>query len=463
MTPARDTSVVPVGVPPAGVPPAVMHPPRAATGWLPRGDALTDADWQWRHRFVCGVLAVHLPALALLIWLTGGAPGATGPVLIPVLVLVPLVILLGLALRAPRRRVQSVAATLGLIGCSALLQYVDHDVEAQFHAFVVLAVLALYQDWLVLALAIGLLGVHHALYATVGGGGRDAWATGAVQSCALLIEAAALVVFWRAYELGHAAERQLRAELVTGHTSVRARLAETDRIRADLIGTVSHEFRTPLTGIRGAALTLLKRGDRLDKPSRDRLLHAVLDQQERLSRLLENMLTAAQATSVDPEASSEVDAVAAEVAMLAAAGRPGLAVSVAVTPGTVARIDRTALHQVLANLVDNALLHGVPGSVPVLAGGHDDQGVWLTISNESRMIDLTSAGHLLEPFTQADSGATRDREGIGVGLYVVRRLVEVHGGTIDVRSDSGWVTVDIRLIAMSGGPSLDRRTQFLAS
>jgi signal transduction histidine kinase len=233
--------------------------------------------------------------------------------------------------------------------------------------------------------------------------------------------------------------------------AVPAQLPDADQVRADLIATVSHEFRTPLTGIRGAALTLLKHGDRLDKAARDQLLQAVLEQQERLSRLLENMLVAAGATRVDPSASAEVDAVAAEVAMLAPVGRPDArGVSVVVPAGTTARIDRQALHQVLANLVDNALTHGAAGSVPLVAAGEDERGVWLTVSNEGQVIDLTSADRLFEPFTQVDSGATRDREGIGVGLYVVRRLVEVHGGSVEVRSDSGWVTVEVRLQAFDG-------------
>ena len=61
------------------------------------------------------------------------------------------------------------------------------------------------------------------------------------------------------------------------------------------------------------------------------------------------------------------------------------------------------------------------------------------------MLDLTRKGQLFQPFTQVDQGVTRDREGIGVGLYVVRRLVEVYGGSVDVRSDSGCVTVEVRL------------------
>ena len=354
------------------------------------------------------------------------------------------------------RRARTLSASLGLLTASALVVHLtDGATEAHFHYFVTVAVIAVYQDWAVYALAIGFVLVQHGVMVSFPGSGEAGrWGWAALHAGFILAESAVLVIFWRANELSRDAEEQAHAELSAGRDSVQARLAETDRIRADLIGTVSHEFRTPLTGIRGAALTLLKRGDRLDKDARDRLLHAVLDQQERLSRLLENMLLAAQATSADPTASAEVDAVAAEVAMLAAASRGGMPVSVVVDAGTTARIDRHALHQVLANLVDNALQHGASGSTPLVAGGVDAQGVWITVSNEGVDLDLTRAGRLFEPFTQVDSGATRDREGIGVGLYVVRRLVEVYGGTVDVHSDSGWVTVELRL---AGGAGRDGR------
>jgi signal transduction histidine kinase len=113
----------------------------------------------------------------------------------------------------------------------------------------------------------------------------------------------------------------------------------------------------------------------------------------------------------------------------------------------VARIDRQALHQVLANLVDNAQQHGARGAVPLVAAGTDGAGVWLTVSNDGSQVDPATTARLFEPFTQADSGATRGHEGLGMGLYVVRRLVEVHGGRVDVRSDGGWVTVEVRLQA----------------
>jgi signal transduction histidine kinase len=317
----------------------------------------------------------------------------------------------------------------------------------------VIALIALYQDWTVYALAIAFVAVQHGTVGvlsqhSVYDHGGNPWLWALIHAGFVLAESAVLVIFWYASEQTRRVEDNLRAELSEGKSSVRARLEETDRIRADLIATVSHEFRTPLTGIRGAALTLLKRGDRLDEQSRQRLLTAVLDQQERLSRLLENMLTAARATAADPTAMAEVDGVAAEVAMLAGANRPeSPPVSVVVEAGTVARIDRHALHQVLANLVDNALQHGSRGAVPIVAGGTDAAGVWLTVSNDGSELPSDVTARLFEPFTQVDNGATRDREGIGMGLYVVRRLVEVHGGRVQVRSEGGWVTVEVRLQA----------------
>jgi len=421
--------------------------PRRA-GWLPRGRELAAADFRWRHRVVCGVLAAHLPLLLLLAALAGDGRWHG------VLEVLPLAALLALALApAAPRRVRAFASSTGLLACSAVLVHLfEGSVEAHFHYFVVVAIVALYQDWAIYALAIAFVALQHGIMGALRPDSvfphGDPWVWALVHAGFVLAESAVLILFWHASEQSRLEEERLRQALVEGSDSVRARLAEADRIRADLIATVSHEFRTPLTGIRGASLTLLKRGDRLDVDGRRRLLHAVLDQQERLSRLLENMLTAAEATTADPAAVAEVDAVAAEVAMLAVAARPsGGEVQVLVEPGTTARIDRQALHQVLANLIDNAQQHGSRGAVPIVAGGADAAGVWLTVSNDGSDLDPEAAARLFEPFTQADSSATRHREGLGMGLYVVRRLVEVHGGRVGVRTDGGWVTVEVRLQA----------------
>lgn len=423
-------------------------PRRQLRDWLPEGRALAPHEFASRHRVVCALLVLHLPFVLVAEVVTGASLGQA------LLDLVPLALLAVLAVLPGSRRRQAIAATVALLSCSAVLVHLfDGRAEVSYHYFVVVAIVALYQDWLVYVTAIAFVGVQQVLaasgYSAFAGDARS-WGSASLQAAFVLAESAVLVVFWHANEQSRADQERALCALSDGQSSVQARLEDADRMRADLIGTVSHEFRTPLTGIRGAALTLLKRGSRLDEEGRQQLLRAVLDQQERLSRLLENMLVAARATATDPEAVAEVDAVAAEVAMLSGAAAPDRpSPSVVVQPGTLARIDRHALHQVLANLVDNAHRHGAPGAVPIVAGGRDAEGVWVTVSNEGSSVDGELARRLFEPFTQADSGPTRGTEGLGMGLYVVRRLVEVYGGTASVDSEVGWTTVQVRLAAVS--------------
>jgi signal transduction histidine kinase len=73
--------------------------------------------------------------------------------------------------------------------------------------------------------------------------------------------------------------------------------------------------------------------------------------------------------------------------------------------------------------------------------------VVITVANEAHGIDASTLAGLFEPFTLADASDTRTRAGAGVGLYVVRRLVDAAGGTVSVHSEPGWVSVEVRLPA----------------
>lgn len=412
-------------------------------GWLPRGRALAEEEFAWRHRILCWLLGLHVPGVLVAAAATGrgelrGAGGAS-----------VLAALLAVALAPLPRRVRASAVALGLLTSSGLLVHLTRQgEELHLHILLALAATALYQDWVVYGTAVAYVAVQQVVVLALGntnayGHEGAAWVWVVTHLAFGVVGTGVLLLFWRADEIARASADSLAHELHDGDQGVRARLAEADRIRADLIATVSHEFRTPLTGIRGAALTLLKRGERLGPAARAQLLHAVVEQEERLSRLLENMLTAASATAPDPTAEADVGAVAA--AVVAQGGRAATPVSVLVEPGCRARMTPQALHQVLANLLDNAVQHGIAGGVPLLAAGQEGGEVWITVTNEGAGIDAVTAGRLFEPFTQLASGPTRDREGLGMGLYVVRRLVEVHGGRVAVRSLDGWVTVEVRV------------------
>ena len=324
-------------------------------------------------------------------------------------------------------------------------------IELHFHYFVAVALVALYQEWLVYLTAIlfvllehGVLGQidHTTVYAHPG----NPWLLASVHAAFICAMAAAQLGFWVYEERARAGEERYRRELYDGHESLVARLEDTARVRADLVGTVSHEFRTPLTGISGALMTLRRRRHRLDDAKIDDLLDAAMLHADRLRRMLENMLTAAEATSIDPSAETDVAASVSEiVGSLPPAQRERV---VLYLPEKLpAQIGREALLQALSNLLSNSLTHSWPGTPIHLSAGRVGSDVVVRFRNNGAELDEQTIARLLEPFTQVDGSITRTREGVGLGLYVVRRLVEVHGGQLAIHAADGVVTAEINLRA----------------
>ena len=169
----------------------LMEQSAQAPAWLPHGALLPDDDWRWRHTAVCVVLAAHLPVL--LLWAAVTEPGELWHVLLPLAALL-------VAARFPggSRAVRSLAGTFGLLTCSALAVHLaDGATQAHFHFFVVIPVIALYQDWALYALALAFVLLHHAFVVSPDGtGGSPTWLV--VHGGFVLAESAVLVLFWRA-------------------------------------------------------------------------------------------------------------------------------------------------------------------------------------------------------------------------------------------------------------------------
>ncbi|MDX6209684.1 MAG: two-component system, OmpR family, sensor kinase [Frankiales bacterium] len=424
---------------------------QALRSYLPRGGGLPEATWQVRHRVVCAVLALHLVILVgyglLATHPDGPASAGTGIVAVA----------LGLALTTPlNRRARTLAATLGLLSCSAVLVQLSHG-SAVMHVHYVLAVAvtALYEDWTTYLAAIAFVVLGHLLVAGIDPGGaiaddRDPLRSTLVDLVFVLGTSVTQLVFWSYADQARLRDSLYRtelAELSEGRSTVQARIRQLETTREDLLATVSHEFRTPLTAIQGAAMTMRKHRTRLPEARLDEMLDAVVANTERLGRLLENMLTAAEARAPDRKAVTDVHRVATEVAELVEAAhvRRAPSVVVAVDEGLEARVEGSALHQILANLLDNAIIHAQPGSHAIISGAVEEGDVVVTVANEAEGVDAEMLAELFEPFTQRDSSSTRAQEGAGVGLYVVRRLVEVSLGSLSVRSQPGWVSVEVRL------------------
>lgn len=203
-----------------------------------------------------------------------------------------------------------------------------------------------------------------------------------------------------------------------------------DRDRADLVATVAHELRSPLTSVKGFTATLLAKWDRFTDAQRRLMLETVEADADRVTRLLTELLDIARIDSGRLEIRRQlVDvpaAVSRQVAGLVAGGEPPDRFTVTVEPPLAETwADADKLDQVLANLLDNAVRHGA-GTVTVgVRAEPDGRGTEITVTDQGEGIPPDQARRVFTRFWRGGA-----RGGTGLGLYIVRGLVQAHGGTV---------------------------------
>lgn len=237
--------------------------------------------------------------------------------------------------------------------------------------------------------------------------------------------------------------------IAVGLRSGRGR-ALMDRERSDLVATVAHELRSPLTGVKGFVQALLNRWDKLSDDQRKLMLETVNADADRLARLIAELLDVARIDTgrlqLYPRESSAEVLVGRVVASIEAGTSRGISFDVEDDlPEVFADPDKFT--QVVTNLVENAIRHG-QGQVSVrLASLPSLPGVRITVDDEGDGIPVELRRRVFTKFwTTGESG------GSGLGMYIVGGLSRAHGG---------WVTIDD---APGGGarvmvdwPSGDRR------
>jgi signal transduction histidine kinase len=212
-----------------------------------------------------------------------------------------------------------------------------------------------------------------------------------------------------------------------------AELAETDRLRRDLVANVSHELRTPITALQAVLENLVDGVGSADPET----LRTMLAQVERLGRLVQQLLDLSRLES----GTLPLDRNLFDVRpMIEHAIRESQLHTTDVYFGveTVPRdfrleADAERLHQVVANLVENAVRHSPPnGRVSVRAIAAPDGGARLEVADEGPGIPETEVARVFERFYRADSARSSSDGGAGLGLAIARWIVELHGGDIRV-------------------------------
>lgn len=237
--------------------------------------------------------------------------------------------------------------------------------------------------------------------------------------------------------------------LVGELTEARHKAENANRVRSEFVAMMSHELRTPLHTIIGFAEVIRDLAAR--KTGLDAFIaHAndILEGGRRLLGAIDEMLDLARIDAgrviLDARAINPEKLLAACVRLTAdGAARRGVEVSIAVATGCPAIwADEPALRRVLINLLSNGLKFTPQGGrISVGAQPHDGARVKLTIADTGIGIPADRLSGIFEPFTQLDASYRREAQGAGIGLALVREMVELMGGEVAISSELGQGTV----------------------
>jgi two-component system, OmpR family, sensor histidine kinase KdpD len=250
----------------------------------------------------------------------------------------------------------------------------------------------------------------------------------------------------------HAAIAIGNAKMYEAERRTVARLEELDRMKSDFVATVSHELKTPLTAIIGAAKTLSKRGPSMQPDQQALFMEMIERQGNRLLRLVDDVLTAARMESGQQTMKREhldLRSLAEQVRdelWLTEVGKERAIEIVSDPERPMVWGDRTGVQQMMVNLVENALKYS-PRDKPVqITLVELSRESVLEVSDQGRGMDEQQLADIFERFRQLDQSTTRPVGGFGLGLYIVKNLVNGHQGEIEVESEAGQgTTFRIRL------------------
>lgn len=242
----------------------------------------------------------------------------------------------------------------------------------------------------------------------------------------------------------HTEELERRVQERTAELQVAMeRALAADRIKSAFLATMSHELRTPLNSIIGFTGILLQGLAGPLNEEQQKQLGMVQGSSRHLLALINDVLDISKieagqlrlsVSSFEPQAS--IAKVASVVAPLA--GKKSLDLRLEVAPDLPSMTgDQGRFEQVLLNLVNNAVKYTDHGQVLIRASRADDRTIQVAVSDTGIGIKEEDLPRLFQPFFQVDMGVARKYEGTGLGLSITRKLLDLMGGTIAVRSEVG--------------------------
>jgi signal transduction histidine kinase len=225
-----------------------------------------------------------------------------------------------------------------------------------------------------------------------------------------------------------------------------------EAVRRDFVANVSHELRTPLTIIGGFAETM--QDPALPPKTRAEFARTILSNTQRMQRIVDELLDLSRIESGHWQPRPQrvrVGEVATDVyARIAArAAAKQISLNLDIGPGAeFVEADKTALEQILMNLVENAVRHTNEGTITIATRPRKELVV-VSVADTGTGIPPGHLPRIFERFYRADLGRSREAGGTGLGLAIVKHLVDAHGGTVEAESEVG-VGTEIRFSLPKG-------------
>jgi two-component system, OmpR family, phosphate regulon sensor histidine kinase PhoR len=234
-------------------------------------------------------------------------------------------------------------------------------------------------------------------------------------------------------------DNQMVGKLATSINSMAEDLSQLEKMRQEFISNVSHEIQSPLTSIRGFAQAL--ENESLAPEERRHYLEIIENESMRLSRLTENLLRLAALESDEVKFEPRVYRLDSQVRSLILASEPQWSQKAIELEVSLAEVEISAdedlLSQVWINLIHNSIkFTPAGGKITVILQPQGDK-VEFKIADTGSGISQEDQAHIFERFFKADPARTRAREGSGLGLSIVQKIVDMHHGTIRVESRLG--------------------------
>ena len=221
------------------------------------------------------------------------------------------------------------------------------------------------------------------------------------------------------------------------------RMRHYEAIRRDFVANVSHEIKTPVTTIKGFAETLLD-GALDDRHDAERFLHIIVGQADRLSAIIEDLLSLSSLESgsegarisLEQGSIRDVLQVALDVCEMKAAARD-ITLTLDCSEDLFAEINPPLLEQAVVNLIDNAVKYSPEGSRVGVSAATEATGLSIRVEDVGPGIRREHLPRLFERFYRIDKARSRDMGGTGLGLSIVKHIAVAHGGGVAVESTPG--------------------------